>query len=354
MALSTGKPTADAQNSERRHADPATLWVAVSLGSIVIHLFGFWMLRLLLMGPLLDLQSSKELIPVEVIAVAPKVTSPTQPIQTPKTTAINKPTPINTPTRRTSDSLPNRQSSSTSAASSTRTNSSLTNLPRTPSEKPKGRELPATNPSPNQIRTTPSTQSSPKPYQNQPSNSPSQERSPAGNSPSNQPSQTDRPAVTPPPASPNPPSSPTPPPAQSPTEQGSPTSQQGGGLLVSASDLRLAGSLSGTRNQLAIPKIRKKQFASSDYVAQLASNLDQVLVLEILLRIDSTGTATIQSVTPVSQGNNPVDSDQIARAIIQNWQFEPTYSVGGGAAYDRVGPVAQTYWLTLTIRPLPN
>jgi hypothetical protein len=60
-------------------------------------------------------------------------------------------------------------------------------------------------------------------------------------------------------------------------------------------------------------------------VAQLASNLNQDLTLEVILEIDRTGKATIKSVESTSQVNSTVNVTDLAKGIIQNWEFEPSY-----------------------------
>lgn len=78
MALPTLKPTDRVYLPERHHTDPPALWIAVILGSVVIHVFAFWMLRLLLIGRVDGLVSGTTLMPVDVITVAPDATSSTQ------------------------------------------------------------------------------------------------------------------------------------------------------------------------------------------------------------------------------------------------------------------------------------
>jgi hypothetical protein len=77
-------------------------------------------------------------------------------------------------------------------------------------------------------------------------------------------------------------------------------------------------------------------------VAQLASNLNQDLLLEVILEIDRTGKATIKSVEPTSQVSSSVNLTGLATGIIQNWEFEPSYDKEGK-------PFDQTYRLRLKI-----
>jgi hypothetical protein len=82
-------------------------------------------------------------------------------------------------------------------------------------------------------------------------------------------------------------------------------------------------------------------------VAKLASSLDQVLVLEVFLLIDRTGKPKIEKVESVMsapQGSSSANLKELAQAIIQNWEFEPTLNKQGE-------PFDQTYQLSLKIAP---
>ena len=99
------------------------------------------------------------------------------------------------------------------------------------------------------------------------------------------------------------------------------------------------GDPSKLSTRLAKLKPEYKQLNSNNYGWKLDSNLNQPLVLEVSLIIDSTGKGEFLATTPPSQ-------NQLAEQIIQKLEFEPTYS--------DCKPVAQLYKLTLTISPQGN
>jgi hypothetical protein len=205
--------------------------------------------------------------------------------------------------------LPQNQKSST-----TKTNPAKKPSPRTTS----GKGSPAPNPSPNQPSGTPTP--SPKPDKTTDNGT----KSGGSGTPS--------------------PSNPTP----SPGSSGGPTSsnsQEGGGFQAdSTSPLLISGSLNDTPKELAKIKIKKTEFPADSPVAQLASNLDQPLTLEVYLLIDQTGKPTIQSVMPVSPVSSEVNLTELVQAIFQNWQFEATKNTQGQE-------FSQAYQLSLKITP---
>ncbi len=343
MTQPTLKPTAHNQMLERRHSDPPVLWVSVILGSVVIHIFAFWIVRLLLMGRLPSLQTA--FIPVDVIAVASETALSTQRSQIPGSTATRTPTSVETPIRRTSN-RPVRPTSPTTPLN--RTNPQQTRIPAgqsasTPNSsqnqqpnKPTGQSVSTPNSSPNQQPDTPTGQNPPAPSQNQP-NTPTGQNPPAPSQ--NQP---DTPTGQNPPA-----------PSQTqqpdtPTGQNTPESQSGGDFVVSVSNSGFRRSVSGTDipSQEAKVKNETRQFTAADYGAQLGGNLEQDVVLEVLLLIDNTGKATLQSPPQVVQGSSNVDPTKLAQLVIQGLQFEPAYMDGGA--------VAQEYYVRLQISPLAN
>lgn len=325
MVLPKTKQVANAQASERRHTDPPALWIGVTLTSVVIHIFAFGLMRLLLAGTLTSFRLGRELIAVDLIAVAPKTTSSIRSIQTPGSVKPRTQTPRNTPP------LDN----STSNASASRINS----------------RSPAPRPAPNQPRNNfPSSNSANSASDRVPNVSPKPN---SGSSTSNR-----VPNVSPQPNSDDSSSNPVPnqPPESNSSDSSSSSSnnqsdstssntQSGGGFLASVADLRLSFPDTDVPTQLAKPRIQQKKFASNDAAAKLVAQLDQPVVLEVLLRIDRNGTPKAQSAR-VLQGNSSVDPTQLADAIVQNWQFEPTQMEGS--------PVEQEYYLRLNINPLPK
>ena len=309
MALPTIKPTDHAQIPERRHSDPPALWFTVILGSLVIHWFAFGMLLLWMRGRLQGLYSS-QVIPVEVISVASKAASPAQPFQSSSSAAIRNPN-VNTPARRTSEPFLNRRNPSVSPPS-TRTDSPLTRTQQ-PEAKlpsaPKTRESQSSNVSQNQPPVAPT-------GQNLPNASPNQ-------------------------------------PPAAPTGQNSSNSQQGGGFIATTDKFGLTNNnrevIDPVRNKgdkLATPKPGNRQSFSKDYLKSLGITLDQVVVLQVIILIETTGEPTVLS-TQVQQGNISADkADRLAREIIKQWQFEPTYMAGS--------PVPRDYSLPLTINPLKD
>ncbi len=315
MNLPTLRSTDRTQMTERRHSDPPALWTTVILSSVVFHLFAVGMLRLLLMGRLYGLQSGTTLVPVDVVSIDPNVTLSTQPTQTPGSVATRTSTPRNNSNRRA-----NRSTASVPTPSSTRTNTGTTKV----ASSPIAQRSPTTKPYPTQPSDLPSEPISRNPSQNQ-TPSPAPRPTSANTSPS-QPS-----APAPEPPAPNPSPSQPPTPVPSPT---SPSPQPGGGILVSSvlpgpnspSPLTIEGSLGAdTISKLARIKTQREDFPPGSSVAQLASNLNQDLTLEVILEIDRTGKATIKSVESTSQVNSTVNVTDLAKGIIQNWEFEPSY-----------------------------
>ncbi len=327
MALPTERPTDYPQLPERRHSDHPALWVAVSLGSVLIHVFAFGMLRLLLMGEGLGLQPAKALIPVEVIPVAPKAKSPAQLTQTTRSVATRNPTSVNTPPRRTS------------TPSSTRTDSQPTpTQKRSPATQPVQKPSPGTD--------TQSQLPSPSPSQNPSPGTDTQNQSPSPN-----------PAQNPSPGTGTQNQSPSPNPAQNPSPGTTPQTppvtnpQEGGGFNASLGELSLSGGndIPDKGRQCKTPNDNKKSF-SQDELKQLGVNLDQVLVLNVVVVIETNGKAEVEpKFTEVVQGNiSPDKAVQLATEVIKSWQFEPA------CTYMEGKPVPYPYYVKLTISPNPK
>ena len=340
MTQNNVKPSARVPLSERHHSDPPGLWASVILTSFVIHLFGFGMLRLWLTIHLDSFQAARDLIPIDVIAVASQVPSSSQPIQG-TTSSATSATGVKTPTN-TSKPLPNRQTSSTTPAST----SKQTNPQRSVG---KGTSTAKGSPK-NQKSSTTTTNSAKKPSSRITSGKGSPAPNPAPNKPSGAPTSSTKPDNTTdngskPGGSGTPsPSHSTPSPGPS-TGQNSPNSQEGGGFLAdSASPLLISGSLNDTPKELAKITIKKTEFPADSPVAQLASSLEQPLILEVYLLIDQTGKPTIQSVIPASPVSSQVNLTELVQAIFKNWQFEATKNTQGQK-------FSQAYQLSLKITP---
>jgi hypothetical protein len=341
MGLPKTKQVANDQAFERRHTDPPALWIGVTLTSVVIHIFAFGLMRLVFAGTLTGFKLGRAIVPVDLIAVAPNSTSSSiQRIQTPGSVNSGTRTPSDTPTRRATPPLDN----STSNSSASRSNS------RSPMATPKERS-PAPRPAPTQPRNnSPSSNSANSSADRVPNVSPQ---------PNSDSSASDRVPNVPPEANSDNSSSdrgPNQPPesnsgdsssssSNTQSESTSSDTQSGGGFFASVADLRLSFPDTDVPTQLAKPRVQQKKFASNDAAARLVAQLDQPVVLEVLLRIDRNGTPKAQT-AKVLQGDSNVDPTQLAQAIVQNWQFEPTQMEGS--------PVEQEYYLRLNINPLPK
>ena len=300
------------QIRQRHHADPPGLWISVILGSSVIHGLGFWLFQGVLTGNLLQLQSSPRLIPIDIVSqipvaqlasLPPKARSQPQSTQPRSSIPTTPPKTLQTPPKPPSPSSPRRQTLATSTSSTPRTSSPN---PQTSTSTPKQPTQP--NSSQNQSR--------PKPIDNgNNNNKPSPTPGSSGSSPS-------------------------------PSEPISPTPQQGIGFFANAypSSLTISGVLKDTPRKLASLKRIQTAFAPDSDVGKLASHLERPLVLEVFLLIDRTGKATVQRVIPASEDTSGINLTQIAQAIIQTWEFEPTYNQQGK-------PFDQAYQLPLQITP---
>ncbi|NEO33100.1 MAG: hypothetical protein F6K36_22280 [Symploca sp. SIO3C6] len=382
MKSSSFKPSAHNRLHEYRHCDPPGLWFAAIMFSVVIHFFAFWLLRLLPMGRFLKWHSGITPIPVEFISIDSKVVLPT-----PK--AHNSVTTITT--EKSEQSL-NSVIASASSASATSPNS--VDLPIIPTpeispsfNQPQVKPKPTPSPtiiSPNQTQAIPKpsptiispnqTQAIPKPSPTiispnqtqvtpQPSPTlvptPNPNQQPLNEIISTEPNLTGDSVDEPKPATS---SFPSPiPETQSPSPIASPSTkstqeeaflasqQQGGGFLVSLSDLRLSVADRDIPTQLAQPKIERQEFTAADYGLDLDFNIDSDLVLEVLLIIDHRGIPSMLPEEPpqVLQGASKMRAEelmQLVEVIIDEWEFEPTYMEHGA--------VDQAYYVKLAISPL--
>lgn len=298
------------QNLERRHCDPPSLWSAVGVGSVVIHLLGFWMLHLLLKGNFNAWLSDVELIPIDVVTLPANATLPTQS------------NPISGSTRQsrsasTSTQQPSAQAGDRSVPSSSQTNSQSPS-PQKEQPKPFQEELPTTKPSSNPNPSTSSQTPSP-------NKSPSPNPTPGNNPP------------TPPP---NGDSSPNPTPDNN-SEQGGTFRANPGQFVVANNERDVINPSLNPGDKFAVLKSDNQQSFPIEELKTLGINLDQDLVLKVNVLIETTGEASV-SFAQVQQGNIPTDkAKQLASKIIGQWKFEPTYMAGSAVPRD--------YSLTLTI-----
>ncbi len=370
MVQPTLKPTDSLQMLERHHHDPPALWFAVTVGSFLIHLFAFGILRLLLMGGSQDLQPRKAIVPVEVITVASKTTSPTQIAQKPSAVTTKNPAAVNPPTRRILN--PSRNPSATGANQPPTKRSSPISSQNKPAakqiQKPtvkvspsrKDSKSPVGNSSPNQPpqrqpssinpvspNKTPVPPPSPSP---KPSPSPSPKPSP---SPSPKPSPSPSPKPSPSP-SPKPSPSPSPKPSPSPSPKPSPsptTETPTGGGSISVGQLGLISNSSEVLhpgdpkyNDRLATLLEGNRQLSAEELKQLGIRLDRDLKLTVGVLVEADGTASVLS-TKVLSGNIKADAaERLAKKIVQQWKFQPTLMEGK--------PVTRDYYLPITISPI--
>ncbi len=341
------KPTAKTPLSERRHCDPPALWTTVILSSLVLHLFGFGMLRLWLTIRLSGFESARELIPIDVIAVASEAESPISPTQT-TTSAISNPASGNTPTK-ASNPLPNRQPAATPTRTNTQqisTQQNTANSSRSSEGLPKDNNTPVINSSPNQPQETPKPTKSPT-LNPSPSKSPEAQTSPTTpTSPTppnnaNQPSSSETPPL----------SNPTPSP-ESKEGQDSPSTEQGGGVIASIGGLQ---SISNERDVLQLDEGDKFATCPSDSssISQnelkvMGITLDSPLELKAAVLVDSNGKVSLIEVLPQELPGNLSNEQvaQLAEKVLAQKSCEPTVMANQAVVRD--------YYLSLTIAPSQN
>lgn len=361
MALPSLKPTADAQIPQRRHTDPPALWFYVTFGSVIIHLLGFGILRLLLMGDGQGLQSQKNIIPVDLITIPPTNTSSNQINPLPSSVTPRNPASVNPPITRRFEPNSNRLIIPTPTPPVTRPEKQVkapisfpspnqpsakpTQKPevqRTPS--PQDKKLPASNPSQNQ-QTNPQTTTT-KPVS--PSNNTAKPEGSATvsspNIPSNSGTQTGQ-------NSSNIPSTP-----GTQTGQNSSNSQSGDGLISPLGKLQdrsdnkqpvLHPDDPNYNDKLAV-LIEGNMQISGDELKQLGIHLDRVVELKVGVVIETNGTATVlPKITQAVRGNLSKDTAvALANKVVQQLRFQPTLMAGK--------PVPREYYIPVTITPNPK
>ncbi|OUL31770.1 hypothetical protein BV372_20030 [Nostoc sp. T09] len=78
MTQSVADKTSIPATAWRRHTDPPSLWIAVVMGSVTLHLLVFWLLRSY-QSSLLWRQQSKTTIPIEVVEISSQTKSKAKP-----------------------------------------------------------------------------------------------------------------------------------------------------------------------------------------------------------------------------------------------------------------------------------
>ena len=109
------------------------------------------------------------------------------------------------------------------------------------------------------------------------------------------------------------------------------------------SNIRDANRGNDIPGKLAKPYQQEKPF---NYIPLPSSKetTNQVVVLQVMVLIDNTGKAKVQS-TQVLQGSKTIDSQQLAQDLIKDWKFEP--------AYQGNQPVDSLLRVVLTLKPQP-
>lgn len=97
-------------------------------------------------------------------------------------------------------------------------------------------------------------------------------------------------------------------------------------------------------DKLATLKEGKRQLPK-DYLTQLGISLNQVLELKVVVLVMSNGEATVLKLPPQALPGNitPKTAEQLARKIVEQLSFNPTYMENK--------PVDRDYKLLITITP---
>ncbi|MFB8789821.1 MAG: hypothetical protein U7123_13440 [Potamolinea sp.] len=354
MALPSLKPTADAQIPQRCHTDPPGLWFYVTFGSVIIHLLGFGILRLLLMGDGQGLQSQKNIIPVDLITIPPTNTSSNQINPAPSSVTPRNPASVNPPITRRLEPNSNRL---------------VIPTPTPPVIRPEKQvKAPISFPSPNKPSAKPTQKSEVQqnPSQNQQTNPQTPTTKPV--SPSNN---TTKPEASATASSPNIPSTPgtqtgqnsstassgnIPSTSGTQTGQNSSNSQSGGGVISLLGKLQdrieskqpiIHPDDPNYNDKLAVLIEGNTQIAG-DELKQLGINLDRVVELKVGVMIETNGIATVlPKITQAVRGNLSKDAAvALASKVVQQLRFQPTLMAGK--------PVPREYYIPVTITPNPK
>lgn len=334
MALPSLKPTADTQIPQRCHTDPPGLWFYVTFGSVIIHLLGFGILRLLLMGDGQGLQSQKNIIPVDLITIPPTNTSSNQINPAPNSVTPRNPASVNPPITRRLEPNSNRL---------------VIPTPTPPVMGPEKQvKRPISFPSPNQ----PSAKPTKKPEVQQ---NPSPNQQPNPQTPTTKPvspsNNTAKPEASATASSPNIPST-----SETQTGQNSSSSQSGGGLISPLGKLKdrsdnkqpiLHPDDPNYNDKLAV-LIEGNTQISGDELKQLGINLDRVVELKVGVVIETNGIAIVlPKITQAVRGNLSKDAAvALASKVVQQLRFQPTLMAGK--------PVPREYYIPVTISPNPK
>ncbi len=100
MTPSLGDKTSTPVKVLRRHTDPPSLWIAVAIGSVTLHLLVFWLIRSY-QSSLLWRKQSNTSIPIEFVEIAsptkstPKPRAQVKPVASKPKTVSSKPSSAN-------------------------------------------------------------------------------------------------------------------------------------------------------------------------------------------------------------------------------------------------------------------
>ncbi|MEC4805909.1 MAG: hypothetical protein SAJ72_16775 [Jaaginema sp. PMC 1080.18] len=335
--------------------DSTQVWFVAIAFSILLHsvaILGFYWYRTPTMTQTQTTSEKRDRpLPVELIDIvaSPSVStvksSPEKVVTSPSPKTIASSPTLQSPKAKTpspvSTSRKTVQPSSTPTPQPTRT----PNLSRTPKSSLSPQPSPTTQPTPT---ATPKPSPSPQPTPSTtPQSSPSPQPSPTAQpTPSPKPQSSPSPQPQPSPtAQPQP--SPTPQPFPTPTTQPfpTPTTQTSNSFVVQVGEMRRGWS-GDVVTQIAQVQQTEKQLARINYLTPLGIQLNGILRLETVIVIETNGKPTVYpEFTQVLQGNiSQEQAGQLAKAILEQWQFEPTYMEGQ--------PVAQDYTIQLTLRSL--
>lgn len=162
-----------------------------------------------------------------------------------------------------------------------------------------------------------------------PTSTPSQNQQPGTQTPVTPP-QPNPPTVTPgqPPSGPS--GQPTPgQPSTSPPQQGGGFGVGIGRFVLSPNANDVIDPARNAGDKFAAPKPDNRLFFSSDDLASLDIALDQALVLQAEILIETNGVPEVLSTQVLSGNVSAPSANQLAERIIGDWSFEPTYMAGG-------------------------
>ncbi|MBE9116892.1 hypothetical protein IQ249_13375 [Lusitaniella coriacea LEGE 07157] len=344
----------------QRNADSPQLWLSAIVASIAIHLTLGWMLRFLLLEGRSVEQSGQKIIPIEMVAIAsPKPKSPARSRPQPKTL---QPKPRQPRTQQPQFERPSRTPLFTPNAAPARGKSwrryrsngagnpadgSLEalngNTPLTPADRyERNRHVSRANPGGASSSSNPSAQggsgSENQPWRDRASthqrtanSSPTRQTEPSPTRTATPSSNTNR---TPPQPSQNPASSNSgsTAPAQSPKSTG-----------LSANLMSLNPE---QRDGLNISQPAQLKRQPPSYVLPSGIELQEEVVLKTIIEINANGKPIVHArLTQVIQGNiAPDKAGQLAKQIIEQWEFDPTYKEGQPHLHD--------YQIEMIIRPI--